>query len=297
MSRQGVATWLLLLPSMLLGPLSVSADEPAMWGGYDHGNVPEVVQRSSPSIREHWSSLENSLRVSDDPQQRALVHVQRGEVLLSVHSRARAYKEFEAAGQLMLHAAHSESDLLQAVATFREMLASHRESFPLVPVGSPQLEPPFGAGYHAFWEGRLHEALEQFTSAIEWAPGEPLNYYYRALTYRRLGCQKEAVTDAESGAFWEFQTVRSHWPHNSRSRTSYISDRFERLQGPLRLWIEHYRFVRLRAEGATPQDLIDGQRWKLDRIEAPVSLRAITSEPSSVRAVYALRAEGSCDEM
>lgn len=58
----------------------------------------------------------------------------------------------------------------------------------------------YGAGYHAFWRGDFKAALRNFSDAVDLAPREPLYWYYRALTYKKLGDERNAVHDVRIGA-------------------------------------------------------------------------------------------------
>lgn len=92
----------------------------------------------------------------------------------------------------------------------------------------------FDSGYHAFWQGDLETARLHFDSALQLQPDEALYWYYRALTWKRLGDAEKAQHDALYGAYMERHC-------GSRWYRAAVGAHLTRLQGELRRWLEEYR--------------------------------------------------------
>jgi len=91
----------------------------------------------------------------------------------------------------------------------------------------------FSAGFHAFWRGDLRAALDRFDSAIQLQPEESLYWYYRALTFKRLGDDRRAVHDVLLAAHLEQQRETRYGRR--------LDTALARVQGGLRQWLQGYR--------------------------------------------------------
>jgi hypothetical protein len=98
-----------------------------------------------------------------------------------------------------------------------------------------------GAAYHyeqgrqAFWSGQFKRALGYFDDAVALDATEPLYWYYRGLTYKYMGNEQRALHDLRLGAHLEWFNKRN------RKSSTYILFALERLQGPMRLWLNKIR--------------------------------------------------------
>lgn len=90
----------------------------------------------------------------------------------------------------------------------------------------------YGQGVHAYFSGNLRQAHEMLTSAIEQGSRDPRAYYYRGLTYHRLGRPDEANADLKRGAVLEATSTDRIYP---------VADSLQRVQGSLRVQIENQR--------------------------------------------------------
>jgi hypothetical protein len=142
-------------------------------------------------------------------------------------------------------------DLLLAMQTVNESGVSPRiydaiferlrqvlERYDAMPVPPEDGEPVrhYGCGVHAFWAGRYGEADKDFTNAITLAPKNPVYWYMRAVSRRRLGDDRAATHDALLGVAAERQACA-----RSSIAVSNINRELRRLQGPDRLWLEDHR--------------------------------------------------------
>lgn len=90
----------------------------------------------------------------------------------------------------------------------------------------------YGNGVHAYNGGNYLEAYNQLTAAIKNHSEDPRVYYYRGLSYLRLGRPQEADADFASAAKLEMSDI---------DRFYNVSKALERIQGRARLQIERHR--------------------------------------------------------
>ena len=90
----------------------------------------------------------------------------------------------------------------------------------------------YGNGVHAYFAGQYEEAYEFFSSAIQAGTRDPRIYYFRGLTYLKLGRPEEAQQDFVKGAELETADVNQLYP---------VGRALQRVQGKHRLTLEQYR--------------------------------------------------------
>ena len=90
----------------------------------------------------------------------------------------------------------------------------------------------YGNGVHAYFAGQYEEAYEFFSSAIRAGTKDPRVYYFRGLTYWKLGRQEEATQDFAKGAELETADVNQLYP---------VGRALQRVQGNPRVLLEQYR--------------------------------------------------------
>ena len=102
-----------------------------------------------------------------------------------------------------------------------------------LPAGAQEglLEDLYGRGVHAYFERRYEEAHGLLTKAITSGLKDPRAYYFRGLTYLRLGRPEEATAEFTTGA--ELEAIAAE-PVN-------VGKAIERIQGAERLAIEQQR--------------------------------------------------------
>ncbi len=112
------------------------------------------------------------------------------------------------------------------------------ERYDTTPVPPEDGEPSrhFGHGMHSFWKGHYVESQKAFSNAISLAPGNPLYWYMRAVTHRRLGNDEAAHHDALLGASAERKACLRR-----DSASLDINRELRRLQGNDRIWLETQR--------------------------------------------------------
>lgn len=92
----------------------------------------------------------------------------------------------------------------------------------------------YGQGVHAFFAGNYSQAHELLTTAIDSGSLDPRAYYFRGLTYSRLGRPDEAVMDHKKGAELEASGTTRVYP---------VGRSLQRVQGSERLALEQHRQV------------------------------------------------------
>src|SRR5262249_35559113 len=92
----------------------------------------------------------------------------------------------------------------------------------------------YGTGVHSFNQGDFVGAYNALSSAIKGGTNDPRAYYFRGLTYLKLGRDDEAKADFEKGAELEVADSANEFPVN-RS--------LERIQGKPRQVLEYYRLT------------------------------------------------------
>ena len=92
----------------------------------------------------------------------------------------------------------------------------------------------YGYGVHAYFSGDYQEAHDYLTTAVDQGSRDPRVYYFRGLSYSRLGRPDEAKMDFEKGAQLETGGADRVYP---------VGRSLQRVQGKLRLSVETHRRV------------------------------------------------------
>ena len=90
----------------------------------------------------------------------------------------------------------------------------------------------YGHGVHAYFSGQYEEAHEYLTTAVDQGTLDPRTYYFRGLSYTRLGRPDEAKMDFEKGAELETSGADRIYP---------VGRSLQRVQGRMRLTVEKHR--------------------------------------------------------
>ena len=90
----------------------------------------------------------------------------------------------------------------------------------------------YGKGVHAYFRGDYQQAHKRLTTAIESGNRDPRAYYFRGLTYQKLGRPEQAKQDFAKAADIEVKDGDLADP---------VSRALMRIQGPTRLELENYR--------------------------------------------------------
>ncbi len=104
----------------------------------------------------------------------------------------------------------------------------------LVSAEDAVLEQFYGSGVHAYFSRDYVKAHEYLTTAIDGGSVDPRPYYFRGMTYLKLGRAEEAELDFQKGATKESRDVNKFYN---------VSKSLERIQGRARLTLEQHRVV------------------------------------------------------
>jgi hypothetical protein len=96
------------------------------------------------------------------------------------------------------------------------------------------LEQLYGSGVHAYNQGDFLTANTALSAAIKGGTNDPRAYYFRGLTYLKLGRDPEAKADFRAGAELEVGDSADVYP---------VNQSLERVQGRSRQVLEQYRTV------------------------------------------------------
>ena len=90
----------------------------------------------------------------------------------------------------------------------------------------------YGLGVHAYFAGDYTKAYEELTAAIEGGSKDPRAFYFRGLTYLKLGRPQDANLDFQKGADLESRDFNKFYN---------VAKSLERVQGESRLALEKFR--------------------------------------------------------
>jgi hypothetical protein len=90
----------------------------------------------------------------------------------------------------------------------------------------------YGQGVHEYFAGDYSGAYSQLTAAIKGGSKDPRVFYFRGLTFLKLGRAPDAATDFAKGASYESRDLNKFYN---------VSKAIERIQGPARREIENHR--------------------------------------------------------
>jgi len=197
--------------------------------------MPALIRRQPQVVQDAWEQVEAAIIENQKfAQPLPEPYFARSELWIMVGNYDEAMRDLLAAMQ----AAENRGESLRLYTAVFARLRDALERYDAMPVPPEDGEPSqhYGHGMHTFWAGNYVLAAQDFTNAITLAPNNPLYWYMRAITRRRMGDDKAAKHDVLLGAAAERRMC-------SRSLESgaEISRQLRRVQGADRLWLEEYR--------------------------------------------------------
>ncbi len=143
----------------------------------------------------------------------------------------------------------------------------------------------YGSGVHAYFAGDYLTAYENLSSAIEGGTSDPRAYYFRGLTYMKLGRPEEAREDFSKGAELESQDV---------NQVYNVPQALQRIQGSTRLALEKYRMEarmarleeaqrvqRVRYEQMRQEEQRLLEQQGASQVELPAEAPSVPAQPQS----------------
>ena len=128
----------------------------------------------------------------------------------------------------------------------------------------PILAQLYGSGVHEYFSGGYRQAIADLTQAIDGGTKDPRVYYFRALSWWRLGDNVAGPNRSGGGRKMESADVNQYYP---------VSKSLERVQGTGRLLLERYR-VQARAEAYRREERRNLARYEAQRKAEAEVLRA-----------------------
>ena len=203
--------------------------------------LPELILiQDKPVVKEAWTIVADAIAENELlPENERLPepYFARAEIWASVKNYSDSLQDYLTALQ---YARRAKRDLLSFSNYFDKLyhVAGKLREVPLPPSGGePDLlqsaRRHFGHGCGQFHAGYLENALDGFVNAVQLAPDQPLYWYFRALTHRRLGDNQRALHDVLMGA--HFERI-----YEVRHRTA-VDRTLVNVQGESRIWLETFR--------------------------------------------------------
>jgi len=197
--------------------------------------IPPLIRRQPQVVHDAWRQIAAAVAENQRltrPRPEPLFA--RAELWMMVGNYDAALRDLLVAMQIASDTGAAPRVYDAVFRRLREVL----ERYDTTPVPPEDGEPSrhYGHGMHSFWEGQYVEAEKAFADAISLAPGNPLYWYMRAVTHRRLGNEEAAMHDALLGASAERKACLR------RDGASLdINRELRRLQGNDRIWLESQR--------------------------------------------------------
>lgn len=197
--------------------------------------LPPLIRRQPQVVRDAWRQIAVAVAENERlPRPRPEPLFARAEVWMMVGNYDAALRDLLLAMRIA-----DEADVTPRIydAIFRR-LREALERYDVTPVPPEDGEPSrhYGHGMHSFWAGCYEDAEKSFTNAISLAPGNPLYWYMRALTRRRVGNEEAAKHDALLGTAAERRAC-----YERGNVSADINRELRRLQGSDRIWLEDRR--------------------------------------------------------
>ena len=201
----------------------------------EEDEVPPLIRRQPPVVQDAWRQIAAAIVENERlPRLRPEPLFARAELWMMVGNYDAALRDLLAAMRIASDAGVPPRVYDSVFNRLREVL----ERYDVTPVPPEDGEPSrhYGHGIHSFWAGRYVEAEKAFANAISLAPNNPLYWYMRSVTRRRLGNEQTANHDALLGVAAERKAClrRDGVSHD-------INSEFKRLQGSDRIWLENHR--------------------------------------------------------
>jgi hypothetical protein len=212
-----------------------AADSSGWQGPAGSDEIPPLIRRQPQVVHDAWRQIAAAIAENQTltrPRPEPLFA--RAELWMMVGN-------YDAALRDLLMAMRIASDTGAAPRVYDAVFNRLREvleRYDTTPVPPEDGEPSrhYGHGVHSFWKGHYFEAQKAFSNAISLAPGNPLYWYMRAVTHRRLGNEDAAQHDALLGASAERKACLRR-----DSASMDINRELKRLQGDDRIWLENQR--------------------------------------------------------
>jgi len=194
-------------------------------------DLPPLIRKASPSVQKAWLEVDKVVRDNEKrPNPLPDPYVARAEIWSVVGNYDDALTDYVRATELLFKQKPTLIEQAKYLARIQETLREiGKQGRPYYPEeGSDYYE----KGRQLYFKGELNKALDYFNAAVQLVPQEAVFWYYRGLTYKRLGKDVEAERDVKIGA-----GIVRQAEENNRDINKEVGLALERIQGPLRNWL------------------------------------------------------------
>jgi tetratricopeptide (TPR) repeat protein len=214
------------MPRYLCCFVLIALAAPILAADADDADMPLLIRKASPAVQKAWRQVDAAVRDNEalkEPLPEP--YLARAEVWAMVGNHEEALADQLRAVELLYKGKPSLLEQTRYLKRMQNTLARLRKMpRPYYPAEADKL---YYLGRSLFFGCQLTEALKELNEAIRLRPDEPLYWYYRALTHKRLGKETEAVRDAR---------VAASLRRAGKSKKD-IPLELERIQGSIRIWL------------------------------------------------------------
>jgi tetratricopeptide (TPR) repeat protein len=194
-------------------------------------DLPPLIRKASPKVRKAWLEVDTVVRENETrPNPLPEPYVARAEIWSLVGNYDDALADYVKATEYLFKQKPTLIEQARYLARIQETLSQMgKQGRPYYPEeGSDYYE----KGRQLYFKGELNKALDYFNAAVQLVPQESVFWYYRGLTYKRLGKDTEAERDVKIGA-----GIVRQAEENNRDINKEVGVALERVQGSLRNWL------------------------------------------------------------
>jgi len=203
--------------------------------------MPSAIRRHSEAFRTGWLSLTKTI-VQNAKRDRPLPepYLARGQLLSVAGDHENALDDYLSA----IRAARGAGATVAEQARYLGVLhqAMERRAKAPEPLYTADALQQFRAGRALYDQKKFPQALVRFSSAVKGDPKTAIYLYYRGLTLKRMKKDAEASRDIRRAISLDVGRIFGDGLFVDRDELrTYRAREFERLQGPIRMWLEsHY---------------------------------------------------------
>ena len=197
-------------------------------------DLPALIRLQPKRIWGVWVDINRAVDLNaKSEQKRPEPLIARAKLWTQVRNFDSAIRDYALALEYSNHPEVTKSQRRQLVADLTQTILLYEKSPRPVYPGKSQIH--YGKGIHAYRRRDFKQAIKHFRNAIQISPDEPLFWYYRAVSYRRLGQQDRSHHDVLIGASLENRTDLP------KGFSMTITIALEFIQGTDRYWLEEFR--------------------------------------------------------
>ncbi len=197
-------------------------------------DLPALIRLQPKRIWGVWVDINRAVDLNaKSEQKRPEPLIARAKLWTQVRNFDSAIRDYAIALEYSNHPEFTKSQRRQLVADVTQTILLYEKLPRPVHLGKSRIH--YGKGVHSYRRRDFKQAVKHFGNATQLSPNEPLFWYYRALSHRRLGQQDRARHDVLIGSSLENR------PDLSEGVSIGITIALEIVQGVDRHWLEEFR--------------------------------------------------------